>query len=101
MTSLFSLLSQIAAPVIAITMVSSVAVAQTDNPLRLAVPCVVGSSADTLARSFAQMVAEELGRPVFVENRPAHAVVAQAKSTQSSHKESASAHSEAPLLCRE
>ena len=59
--------------VIAGTIGSSLACAQTDNvtPLRFVVPCAVGSPADTVARALAQILTKDLGRNVYVDNLPA------------------------------
>ena len=55
--------------VIAGTIGSSLACAQTDNvtPLRFVVPCAVGSPADTVARAFAEILTKNLGRNVYVD----------------------------------
>jgi tripartite-type tricarboxylate transporter receptor subunit TctC len=49
--------------------------AQTDQPLRLVVGYAAGGPVDAGARSFAPVLARELGRNVLVENRPGAAGV--------------------------
>jgi tripartite-type tricarboxylate transporter receptor subunit TctC len=51
---------------------SSCASAQDDAeaPLRIIVPLPAGSTSDVVARSLAEGLREELGRPVIVDNRP-------------------------------
>ena len=101
MTFLRSSLRKFVAPVIAATIVSSVACAQTDNPLHLTLPCAAGSPADTFARAVAQMLTEELGRQVFVKNLLTPDPIAQNKTIKASQADNLNTPSEAPLVCGE
>ncbi|MBO9513241.1 MAG: tripartite tricarboxylate transporter substrate binding protein [Variovorax sp.] len=46
------------------------AAAQDAKPLRIVVPFSAGSGSDTLARSIGQLVTQETGQPVVVDNKP-------------------------------
>ena len=41
-----------------------------ERPVRMVVPYPAGGSADTVARSFAQLLAEKLGQPIVIDNKP-------------------------------
>lgn len=41
-----------------------------ERPIRMVVPYPAGGSADTVARSFAQLLSEKLGQPVIIDNKP-------------------------------
>jgi tripartite-type tricarboxylate transporter receptor subunit TctC len=41
-----------------------------ERPLRMVVPYPAGGSADTVARSFGQLLGEKLGQPIVIENKP-------------------------------
>jgi tripartite-type tricarboxylate transporter receptor subunit TctC len=56
--------------VLAALMISSPALAQSDKPLTLVVPFPPGGSTDITARTIQPKLAERIGRPVVVENRP-------------------------------
>jgi tripartite-type tricarboxylate transporter receptor subunit TctC len=56
--------------VLAALMISSPALAQSDKPLTLVVPFPPGGSTDITARTIQSKLAERIGRPVVVENRP-------------------------------
>lgn len=66
------LISKLSAPVLlpVALMLSSVALAQSQSPLRIVLPYPPGGGTDTVARVFAPKMAEKLGHPVIVENRP-------------------------------
>jgi tripartite-type tricarboxylate transporter receptor subunit TctC len=49
---------------------SHVTIAQTDKPLTLVVPFPPGGSTDITARTIQAKLAERIGRPVVIENRP-------------------------------
>jgi tripartite-type tricarboxylate transporter receptor subunit TctC len=49
---------------------SGVALAQSDKPLTLVVPFPPGGSTDITARTIQTKLAERIGRPVVIENRP-------------------------------
>lgn len=51
-------------------MISSPALSQSDKPLILVVPFPPGGSTDITARTIQPKLAERIGRPVVVENRP-------------------------------
>ena len=51
-------------------MISSPALSQSDKPLTLVVPFPPGGSTDITARTIQPKLAERIGRPVVVENRP-------------------------------
>jgi tripartite-type tricarboxylate transporter receptor subunit TctC len=51
-------------------MISNPALAQSDKPLTLVVPFPPGGSTDITARTIQSKLAERIGRPVVVENRP-------------------------------
>jgi tripartite-type tricarboxylate transporter receptor subunit TctC len=51
-------------------MISNPALAQSDKPLTLVVPFPPGGSTDITARTIQPKLAERIGRPVVVENRP-------------------------------
>jgi tripartite-type tricarboxylate transporter receptor subunit TctC len=51
-------------------MISSPALAQSDKPLTLVVPFPPGGSTDITARTIQSKLAERIGRPVVIENRP-------------------------------
>ena len=61
------------AVVIALTVFSSCSFAQQypTRAIRLVVPFAPGGSSDTLARIVGQRLAESLGQPVIIDNRPA------------------------------
>lgn len=69
-------LSWLAAGACALSLVSPVAAQQNtkapwpERPIRMVVPYPAGGSADTVARGFAQMLAERLGQPVVIDNKP-------------------------------
>lgn len=56
--------------VLAALMISSPAQAQSEKPLTLVVPFPPGGSTDITARTIQSKLAERIGRPVVVENRP-------------------------------
>ena len=41
-----------------------------DRPIKMVVPYPAGGSADTVARSFAQLLSEKLGQPIIIDNKP-------------------------------
>ena len=49
---------------------SNISLAQSDKPLTLVVPFPPGGSTDITARTIQTKLAERIGRPVVVENRP-------------------------------
>ena len=55
---------------LAALMISNPALAQSDKPLTLVVPFPPGGSTDITARTIQSKLAERIGRPVVVENRP-------------------------------
>ena len=55
---------------LAVLMISSTAQAQSDKPLTLVVPFPPGGSTDITARTIQSKLAERIGRPVVIENRP-------------------------------
>ena len=55
---------------LAVLMISNPAQAQSDKPLTLVVPFPPGGSTDITARTIQSKLAERIGRPVVVENRP-------------------------------
>jgi tripartite-type tricarboxylate transporter receptor subunit TctC len=55
---------------LAVLMISSPAQAQSDKPLTLVVPFPPGGSTDITARTIQSKLAERIGRPVVIENRP-------------------------------
>jgi tripartite-type tricarboxylate transporter receptor subunit TctC len=55
---------------LAALMISNPALAQNDKPLTLVVPFPPGGSTDITARTIQSKLAERIGRPVVVENRP-------------------------------
>jgi tripartite-type tricarboxylate transporter receptor subunit TctC len=55
---------------LAALMISNPALAQSDKPLTLVVPFPPGGSTDITARTIQPKLAERIGRPVVVENRP-------------------------------
>lgn len=55
---------------LAVLMISNPALAQSDKPLTLVVPFPPGGSTDITARTIQSKLAERIGRPVVVENRP-------------------------------
>ena len=55
---------------LAVLMISNPAQAQSDKPLTLVVPFPPGGSTDITARTIQPKLAERIGRPVVVENRP-------------------------------
>jgi len=55
---------------LAALMISSPALAQSDKPLTLVVPFPPGGSTDITARTIQSKLAERIGRPVVIENRP-------------------------------
>jgi tripartite-type tricarboxylate transporter receptor subunit TctC len=50
--------------------ISNSSIAQTDKPLTLVVPFPPGGSTDITARTIQTKLAERIGRPVIIENRP-------------------------------
>ena len=57
------------ATVVACTLVAGTSPAQDHPPVRLVTPYPAGGPADVVARTIAQPLAQELGRPVVVDNR--------------------------------
>jgi len=55
---------------LAALMISNPALAQSDKPLTLVVPFPPGGSTDITARTIQSKLAERIGRPVVIENRP-------------------------------
>ena len=55
---------------LAVLMISNTAQAQSDKPLTLVVPFPPGGSTDITARTIQSKLAERIGRPVVIENRP-------------------------------
>jgi tripartite-type tricarboxylate transporter receptor subunit TctC len=60
----------IAAGIAALTLGIGVALAQSDKPIKLLVGFPPGGSLDTVARTIAEKMRDELKQPVIVENRP-------------------------------
>lgn len=54
----------------AVFALSSAAIAQSEKPLTLVVPFPPGGSTDITARTIQSKLAERIGRPVVIENRP-------------------------------
>ncbi|NCX41558.1 MAG: tripartite tricarboxylate transporter substrate binding protein, partial [Burkholderiaceae bacterium] len=54
----------------AVLALSSAAIAQSEKPLTLVVPFPPGGSTDITARTIQSKLAERIGRPVVIENRP-------------------------------
>jgi tripartite-type tricarboxylate transporter receptor subunit TctC len=67
---LFQYLFQFVGAALAVGVVSLVASAQADliQPLRIIVPCAVGSPTDFVARLLAKEMLEKTGQQAFVEN---------------------------------
>jgi tripartite-type tricarboxylate transporter receptor subunit TctC len=66
----FSKLLRASALLCAGMLITGVASAQADRPLRLIVPLTTGSAVDGLARALGPELAKQLSRPVIVENLP-------------------------------
>ena len=56
--------------VTAVALNASLALAQSDKPLRLVVPLTTGSTVDTVARALSNPMGKAFGHPVVVENLP-------------------------------
>jgi tripartite-type tricarboxylate transporter receptor subunit TctC len=55
---------------LAVLMISNPALSQSDRPLTLVVPFPPGGSTDITARTIQSKLAERIGRPIVIENRP-------------------------------
>src|SRR5688572_26554478 len=62
--------NRVAACVLAITATAATAQDYPTRPIRYIVPQAPGGSSDTLARLITQRVADGLGQPLIVDNRP-------------------------------
>ncbi|OWF65363.1 hypothetical protein B6A14_06060 [Polynucleobacter hirudinilacicola] len=66
----FKLISKLLLSSLTICALSSASYAQSDKPLTLVVPFPPGGSTDITARTIQSKLAERIGRPVVIENRP-------------------------------
>ncbi|WP_420225117.1 Bug family tripartite tricarboxylate transporter substrate binding protein [Pigmentiphaga litoralis] len=70
-TSVAAALAPFAGLLLAVAIVPAASAQDYPNrPVRLVVPFAAGGSSDILARSMAQSLAQQLGQPVVVENKP-------------------------------
>jgi tripartite-type tricarboxylate transporter receptor subunit TctC len=60
----------LAAAVLAVSPLSSLAQGFPAKPIRMIVPLAAGGTGDTLARTVGDAMAKELGQPVVIDNRP-------------------------------